>query len=202
MNIKSDFDYLVKLALLGDPSVGKTNIVIRFVDHTFSLNTTSTIGYDYKSKKISIGKEKLFLQIWDTAGQERYMALNKTILQKADGIMLVYDISQRETFNNIQKWIDTIKEHNDKLPIILIGNKTDKKDERIVDILEGKKLAEDHNITFLETSALNGENIDKAFINFSNIVLDFLKNKVKKVDDCFSLNSKISQNKKKKKKCC
>ena len=138
----------------------------------------------------------------DTAGQERYMALNKTILQKADGIMLVYDISQRETFNNIQKWIDIIKEHNDKLPIILIGNKTDKKDERIVDILEGKKLAEDHNITFLETRALNGENIDKAFINFSNIVLDFLKNKVKKVDDCFSLNSKISQNKKKKKKCC
>ena len=115
--------------------------------------------------------------------------------------MLVYDISKRETFNNIQKWIDMIKEYSDKLPIMLIGNKTDKKNDRIVDILEGKQLAEEHKITFIETSALNGENIDKAFISFSNIVLNFLKNKIKKVDDCFSLQSK-SKDKKKKKKCC
>ena len=200
MKIQTDFDYLIKIALFGDSQVGKTNMVIRFIDNVFSLNTPTTLGYDYKSKNLTIDKKVVKLQIWDTAGQERYMSLNKTVFQKVDGVMLVYDITERESFNNIVKWIDLIKEFNDNLPIILIGNKTDLED-RVVDPLEGKNLAKEYNIDFYETSALNGENIEKVFREFTIIVLNSLKVKEKVVSENFSIK-KEKTGKKKSHRCC
>lgn len=200
MNIHSDFDYLIKMALFGDSQVGKTNMVIRFIDNVFNLNTPTTLGYDYKSKNLTIDKKRIKLQIWDTAGQERYMALSKTVFQKVDGVMLVYDITEKESFNNIVKWIDLIKEYNDNLPLILIGNKTDK-DDRIIDTLEGKNLAKEYNMDFYETSALNGENIEKVFREFSIIILNSLKNKENVVSENFSIKTDKTK-KKKKHRCC
>ena len=202
MNLGSDFDYLLKIALLGDTTVGKTNLVLRFTENTFSSNIAPTVGYDYKSKTIIMNNsnKKAKLQIWDTAGQERFMALSKTVYQRVDGVMLVYDITRKTTFENILSWIKRIKEFKENLPIMIIGNKIDKKDERIVTYEEGKKLAEEHKLKFFETSALNGENVEEAFINFSNEVLENIKNNT-------SLNAEdnllIGSNKKKKeKKCC
>ena len=177
MNIESDFDYLLKIALLGDTTVGKTNLVLRFTENTFSSNIAPTVGYDYKSKIISLNKfnKKVKLQIWDTAGQERFMALSRTVYQRVDGVMLVYDIASSPTFENILSWIKRIKEFKENLPIMIIGNKIDKKDERIVTYEEGKKLAEEHKLKFFETSALNGENVEESFISFAYEVLESIK---------------------------
>ena len=201
MNIESDFDYLLKLALLGDSTVGKTNLVLRFTENTFSLNVAPTIGYDYKSKTITLkkSKKKAKLQIWDTAGQERYMTLSKTVYQKVDGIILVYDVTLLSSFQNISNWIKIIKEFNDSLPIMLVGNKIDKTDERIITYEEGKKLADVNKINFIETSALNGENVDEAFISFSYEVLEYIK--IKDSLNSFSIE-KENDKKKKRKKCC
>ena len=205
MNIESDFDYIIKIALLGDATVGKTNLVIRFVDNSFSINTPTTIGYDYKSKTIVLNdskKKKAKLQIWDTAGQERFMSLTNNIYKRVDGIILVYDISKYETFSNITNWIKRIKEFNDRLPVLIVGNKIDKNEERIVSFNEGEKLANEYNMNFFETSALSGDNVDEAFISFSNEIMKYLKNNSNISGDSFSIDNSENKNKKKKKKCC
>ena len=201
MNIQSDFDFLIKLALLGDPTVGKTNLVIRYTENTFSLNTPPTIGYDYKSKTVDIKKtkQKAKVQIFDTAGQERYMSLSKNVYKRVDGVILVYDITQMQTFKNISKWIELIKEFNDNLPILLIGNKIDS-DERIVSFEEGKKFGDENKINFFETSALSGANVEEAFESFINEIVKFLKNKNPVSSDTFSLSKE--KKKSQKKKCC
>ena len=179
MNINSDFDYLIKICILGDSGVGKTNLVIRFTENCFSLNIPPTIGYDYKSKKINIkdSNKEAKLQIWDTAGQERYLSLSKTIFQKVNGVILVYDITKKDSFDNIPKWIKIINEYNSTLPIILVGNKTDKIDERIITTEEGKQLADEYKMDFIESSALNGENVEKIFTQFGNELVNYLKDK-------------------------
>ena len=199
MNIDSDFDYLIRLVLLGDSTVGKTNLVLRFTENVFSDNSLPTLGQDFKSKLITLKSKKTAkINIWDTAGQERYMSINKSIYQKVDGVMLVYDITNRETFTNTENWIKEIKEFNHNMPIMLVGNKADLNNERIVEYEEGKKYADDNKLKFIEVSALNGENVDKAFIEFGNDIFSFLKKKLN--SDSVSLES--SKKGKRKKKCC
>ena len=199
MNIDSDFDYLIRLVLLGDSTVGKTNLVLRFTENVFSDNSLPTLGQDFKSKLITLKSKKTAkINIWDTGGQERYMSINKSIYQKVDGVMLVYDITNRETFTNTENWIKEIKEFNHNMPIMLVGNKADLNNERIVEYEEGKKYADDNKLKFIEVSALNGENVDKAFIEFGNDIFSFLKKKLN--SDSVSLES--SKKGKRKKKCC
>ena len=199
MNIDSDFDYLIRLVLLGDSTVGKTNLVLRFTENVFSDNSLPTLGQDFKSKLITLKSKKTAkINIWDTAGQERYMSISKSIYQKVDGVMLVYDITNRETFTNTENWIKEIKEFNHTMPIMLVGNKADLNDERIVEYEEGKKYADDNKMKFIEVSALNGDNVDKAFIDFGNDIFSFLKKKYN--SDSISLES--SKKGKRKKKCC
>ena len=199
MNIDSDFDYLIRLVLLGDSTVGKTNLVLRFTENVFSDNSLPTLGQDFKSKLITLKSKKTAkINIWDTAGQERYMSINKSIYQKVDGVMLVYDITNSETFTNTENWIKEIKEFNHNMPIMLVGNKADLNNERIVEYEEGKKYADDNKLKFIEVSALNGENVDKAFIEFGNDIFSFLKKKLN--SDSVSLES--SKKGKRKKKCC
>ena len=200
MNIESDFDFLIKIALLGDSTVGKTNLILRFTDNNFSLNAAPTVGYDYKSKTITLkkSKKKAKLQIWDTAGQERFMAISKNVYQRVDGIILVYDITLYSSFQNLLNWIKIIKDFNDNLPIMIIGNKTDRKDERIISYEDGKKFADENKMNFFEASALKGENVDEAFISFAYEVLEYLKKKTLfNTYDSFGIDKN-----KKKKKCC
>ena len=152
--------------------------------------------------------KKVNLQIWDTAGQERFMALSKTIHILVDGVILVYDITRHITFENILNWMKKIKEYNENLPILIIGNKKDIKDERNITFEEGKKFFDEHKMNFFETSAFNGENVDEAFISFvyEKAFISFvyeitvkIKHKTSlKKDDSFSIES----NKRRKEKCC
>ena len=199
MNIESNFDYSEKIILLGQSAVGKTNLIIRFTENKFYTDFISTAGFDYKSKIISLNnsKKKVKLFLYDTAGQERYEALCKSLYKKVDGIILVYDITSRESFEYIPKWVKEIKQYNESFSIMLIGNKIDDEENRIISFEEGKKFADDNNMVFFETSAKNGDNVNKAFIYYGNKLIENLIEK--KVNISLSTES---HKKKQKKKCC
>ena len=181
MNIESDFDTLLKICIMGDSSVGKTNVLFKFIEGQFSPLHVATIGFDYKSKIITMpsSKKKIKLEIWDTAGQEKYMSMNKSLFQRVQGIILMYDITNRETFERLQIWMNLIKQMTNEIPIILAGNKLDLEDNenhgRIVEYSEGENFAKENDIDFYEVSAVSGVNIDDIFISIAEKVLTNLK---------------------------
>ena len=158
-------NYIIKLLTLGDSLVGKTSIVLRYSDDKFHQNKISTIGVDFKVKMITKGNEKIKISIYDTAGQERFRNIVKHYYKGANGILLIYDISNRNTFEKLQFWLDDLKENADidNLFIYLVGNKSDKVEEREVSSEEGNKFAKEKNLPFIEVSAKTGENINQLF---------------------------------------
>ena len=158
-------NYIIKLLTLGDTEVGKTSIVLRYSDDKFHQNKISTIGVDFKVKMVTKGNEKIKISIYDTAGQERFKNIVKHYYKGANGILLIYDISKRITFEKLQFWLDDLKENADidNLFIYLVGNKNDKKEEREVTFEEGNKFAKEKNLPFIEVSAKTGENINQLF---------------------------------------
>ena len=164
----------VRLVTLGDSKVGKTSLILRYVDDEFNLNYLSTMGFDLKIKKIKLSNNKeVKVKIFDTAGQERFKSIASNYLKKAEGIILVYDITDRISFENIDNWVDDInKEGENSKAIILIGNKSDKEDERAIQKEEGEKLAKNccGGIKFYETSCQTGEKVEKAINDLVNDV--------------------------------
>ncbi|KAG0206489.1 Ras- protein Rab-11A [Mortierella sp. GBA30] len=160
-----DYDYLFKIVLIGESSVGKTNILSRFTQNEFTLESKSTIGIEFATaKSIEIDGKVLKAQIWDTAGQERYRAITAAFYRGAVGALLVYDISKLSTFESLERWLSELREHADSnIIIMLVGNKSDLKHLRAVPTEEAKVFAELHGLLFLETSALDGTNISAAF---------------------------------------
>ena len=158
-------NYIIKLLTLGDTEVGKTSIVLRYSDDKFHQNKISTIGVDFKVKMVTKGNEKIKISIYDTAGQERFKNIVKHYYKGANGILLIYDISKRITFEKLQFWLDDLKENADidNLFIYLVGNKNDKVEEREVSFEEGNKFAKEKNLPFIEVSAKTGENINQLF---------------------------------------
>ena len=204
MNIESDFETLIKLAIIGDSNVGKSNFLFKFIEGQFSPLHVATIGFDYKSRVVTLPKSKkrVKLQIWDTAGQEKYMSINKNLFQRVQGIMLMYDISNEESFNHLNKWIEHIKENSSGSPVILIGNKSDLEKERKVSKENGETFAKSHNLLFFEASAKNGTNVNESFLKLGEIIIKdekFIENRDKnKTEYVISKNT----SKKTKKKCC
>ena len=158
-------EFLYKILLLGDTSVGKTCFLMRYTDNTFQEIHMSTIGLDYKLKNVQLDDGKMYkIQIWDTAGQDRFRSITKNYYKGAHGIVLIYDITDKKTFDNVRNWLRQIKEEvSDKVCIILVGNKIDAEEKRVVTTQEGEKMAEEYNMMFFECSAKTGDNIDNAF---------------------------------------
>ena len=178
MNFQSSFDYFLKIIIVGDSSVGKTNFIFRFIDGTFNKIYQPTIGIDYKSiiKVLPKSKQKVKIQFWDTAGQERYKSLNKIYFQRVQGIILMYDITKRESFENLDSWRNLIFDNVDNIPVALIGNKLDIADEkRIVEVEEGKSFADENGFLFYETSALNGKNVNNAIYSLCEKIIGSLE---------------------------
>lgn len=158
------YDHMFKVLLLGDAGVGKTSLMWRFSDDVFNHTYISTIGIDFKLRTIDVEGKKVRLQIWDTAGQERFHAISVSYYRTAAGIMLVYDITRRRSFENIAKWLRNIDEHAKEDVIkLLVGNKCDMQHKRAVKREEGEKLADEYDMSFFETSAKENESIDEAF---------------------------------------
>ena len=169
----SDYDFIYKIVLVGDTSVGKTNIFSKYLNDKFEKNSQKTIGGVFGSKTIEIKKKKIKIQIWDITGQEIYTEIAKPFYNGALGALLVYDISQKITIKNIEKRINDLRIYGNKnISIILIGNKSDLNNKREISEEEGLKLSEKYNINFIETSALNGYNINEAFYNLIENIYD------------------------------
>ena len=161
---EDNFDVIYKLVLVGDSGVGKTNIMLRYLNKEFNQNTKATVGVEFGSKNIKIENKIVKGQIWDTAGQERYRAITSAYYKGAHGAFVVFDVTQRETFDAVDRWVNDLRNNTDeRLVIVLIGNKSDLQDKRVVKKEEGEEKAKEKDIAFLETSALTASNIDKAF---------------------------------------
>ncbi|PAV60041.1 hypothetical protein WR25_18068 [Diploscapter pachys] len=162
------YDYLFKLLLIGDSGVGKTCVLFRFSDDSFNNSFISTIGIDFKIRTIELDGKKIKLQIWDTAGQERFRTITTAYYRGAMGIMLVYDITNEKSFDNIKNWIRNIEEHaSQDVERMIIGNKCDIEERRQVSRERGQQLAIEYGTKFMETSAKANLNVEEAFFTLA-----------------------------------
>eukprot|EP00475_Leptophrys_vorax_P036103 TRINITY_DN6038_c0_g1_i1.p1 TRINITY_DN6038_c0_g1~~TRINITY_DN6038_c0_g1_i1.p1 ORF type:complete len:208 (+),score=29.28 TRINITY_DN6038_c0_g1_i1:317-940(+) len=158
----------LKLLLIGDSAVGKSSLLLRFAEDSFSHTFISTIGVDFKTRTIDIDGEQVKLSIWDTAGQERFRTITAAYYRGANGIVLVYDITSESSFNSIRGWIRNIEEHaSESVCKILVGNKADMEDRRVVTKEQGQQLANEFKINFFETSAKADINVEEAFVSIA-----------------------------------
>ncbi|CAK7357166.1 unnamed protein product [Dovyalis caffra] len=159
-----EYDYLFKVVLIGDSGVGKSNLLSRFTRNEFCLESKSTIGVEFATRTLQVEGRTVKAQIWDTAGQERYRAITSAYYRGALGALLVYDVTKPTTFENVSRWLKELRDHADSnIVIMLIGNKTDLKHLRAVATEDAQTYAEKEGLAFIETSALEATNVEKAF---------------------------------------
>jgi len=163
-DIPPEYDLLYKVVLIGESGGGKTSILLRYSDNMFYQSFSNTIGVDFKIKTIEVDGKKVKLQIWDTAGQERFKTITSSYYSTAHGVLVVYDISSRESFSKVSNWLKEIDSYGrPDVQKILLGNKCDLIKQRAVTEEEGKEFAQQLNMEFLETSAKDAINIEQAF---------------------------------------
>ncbi|KAJ3451822.1 ras-related protein rab11 [Anaeramoeba flamelloides] len=171
---------LYKLVLIGDSGVGKTNLLTRFCRNEFNIGSKMTIGVEFASKTMEIENTTLKAQVWDTAGQEKYRAITNTFYRGAKGALLVYSVTERQSFINLKNWLTELRENSPKdITVMLIGNKIDLADNREVLTHEGTNFAEENNLNFIETSAKDATNVEYAFLSILTDI--FEKNKKKEI---------------------
>ena len=207
MNTES-YEFMFKVVLVGDMSVGKTNIIAKYLKNDFSEDYKTTIGVEFHSKIAKVEGHVVKAQIWDTCGQERFKSITDSYYKGAKGAFVVYDITRKNTFESVDSWISALRSAADKnLNIIIIGNKSDLEDQRQVETEQGEEKAQNNEAAFLETSAYSGDNIDKAFDNMITDVYNKCKSEMLanvEIDIGKSKDINLNQNKedKKGKKCC
>ena len=198
-------EYLFKVILIGDSSVGKTNLLNRFVKNEFNSQSKPTVGVDFFSKTVTIDKKSVKAQIWDTAGQERFKAFSSAYYNGSHGAIIAYDVTNKESFENVKNWITELKTHLElsNLVVMLIGNKTDLENQRQVTEEQGRSLAEQLDFFFMETSAMkNSTNeVSKAFMVIIEEILNKNPQLKKKAGDKIDLGKKVEVNDSKK-GCC
>jgi len=164
-----EYDYLFKLLLIGDSGVGKSCLLLRFADDTYTESYISTIGVDFKIRTIELDGKTIKLQIWDTAGQERFRTITSSYYRGAHGIIVVYDVTDNESFNNVKQWLHEIDRYAcENVNKLLVGNKSDLTAKRVVSTEQGKEFADSLGIAFLETSAKTAQNVEQAFLTMAS----------------------------------
>jgi Ras-related protein Rab-1A len=164
----NDYDYLFKVLIIGNSGVGKSCLLLRFAEDMFSDNYISTIGVDFKIRKLTVEDKSVKLQIWDTAGQERFRTITKSYYRGSNGIIIVYDITDRESFDQVQHWMNEIDAHAMvEVCRLLVGNKADLSDKRAVKTDEGMSVARQYGIPFIETSAKDCSNVESMFVTMA-----------------------------------
>ncbi|KAF2366768.1 Small GTP-binding protein domain [Trinorchestia longiramus] len=197
-----DYDHLLKLLIIGDSGVGKSSLLLRFADNTFTSNYINTIGVDFKIRTLDVDGQKVKLHIWDTAGQERFRTITSTYYRGTHGVIVVYDITNGESFANIKRWLHEIDQNCDVVNRILVGNKCDCKDRQVVLPEDAARFAERMNIRHFETSAKNNTNVDLLFMTLTRMVL---RNKQEQKEQHSGGKDKInlhSNKPRKSKQCC
>ena len=198
-------EVILKFLILGDITVGKTTLLLKYIDNFTPEIYISTLGVDYKTKNIVFNGIKVSLQIWDTAGQERYKVITKSFVKGTDGIIFMYDITQKESFINIKKWIEeTEGENPGEVKKIIVGNKIDKEEDRQVTDEMKEKLNKEVDIDLIEVSAKKGIDVDKVFDILVEKILGNMTTEqiLKKYGRSWTESSFSSHVDRKKKKCC
>jgi Ras-related protein Rab-1A len=168
MSINPEYDYLFKLLLIGDSGVGKSSLLLRFADDSYLETYISTIGVDFKIRTVELDGKTVKLQIWDTAGQERFRTITSSYYRGAHGIIVVYDVTDQESFNNVKQWLNEIDRYaSEDVNKLIVGNKSDRANEKVVDSLTAKAFADEVGIPFLETSAKSAINVEQAFMTMA-----------------------------------
>jgi len=163
-----EYDYLFKVVLIGDSGVGKSNLLSRFTRNEFNLESKSTIGVEFATRSIQVEGKTVKAQIWDTAGQERFRTITSSYYRGAHGIIVVYDVTDAESFNNVKQWLNEIDRYAcENVNKLLVGNKCDLVQKKTVDFDTAKAFADKLDIPFLETSAKQGSNVEKAFLTMA-----------------------------------
>jgi len=169
------YDMQCKLLMIGDSGVGKTCVLLRYANDSFSPSFITTIGIDFKIKNVEVDGTRIKMQIWDTAGQERFRTITTSYFRGAQGILLVYDVTDRRSFESIRNWITQIQQHADvHVNKILVGNKCDMLDEMVVGTEEGQQLATEFGAGFFECSAKNDINVEECFLSIARAVKERL----------------------------
>lgn len=203
---QDNYDYIFRICLLGDTSVGKTSLLTRYCDLSFKGKYNTTIGVDFRVITMKYQNKVCKVHVWDTAGQERFKSLAINYFRTSNGFMFVYDITSEKTFENIAQWIEVAFANSKEAHVnFLIGNKCDNESERKVSKEQGEALAKTHNFVFFETSALNSTNVDKAFELITYNLIKYYEsfNNIKNENNGIQLDTK-SENipETKPKKCC
>jgi small GTP-binding protein len=198
----------LKILLIGDSQVGKTSLLLKYTEHIFPEEHIATIGVEYKDKFIIRDNFNIRLQIWDTAGQERFHSITKNIYRNANGVLFVYDITNKESFNNIKNWIKDLQNVGNNIKAAIIGNKLDLESNRVITREEIEEISSEHNMPFLETSARENINVNEGF---DLIVNELFKDKTqeqiiemysRKTRSDLSISTSKPSVKKKKRECC
>ena len=202
-----DYDKTCLILLLGDMAVGKTCLINRYTNGVFKEEYISTVGFDYYTKQEEINNKTVQVKLWDTAGQERFKTLTPNFLRNAEGVIIVFDVTSHDSFDNVKGWINSIKSNlgENIIPIIIVGNKIDMENMREISKEDGKKIASENDFKYFETSAKTGIGVDEAIKEIVNQILDIQdKNEDEKVDERPSFKIKKDNNKdnQKKKGCC
>ena len=170
---RQQYDFLIKLLLIGDSGVGKSCLLLRFSEDSFTTSYITTIGIDFKIRTIELDGKRVKLQIWDTAGQERFRTITTAYYRGAMGILLVFDVTDETSFDNVRNWMTQIEQHAaENVNKVLIGNKCDvAPTERAVTPAQGQKLAEEYGVPFFETSAKSNTNVEEAFTSIASDIM-------------------------------
>ena len=204
---EEEYEMMVKVIIIGDSSVGKTNIMSKYLKNIFNEDSKATVGVEFGSKLFNIEGHNIKAQIWDTAGQEKYKAITGAYYKGSKGAFVVYDITRKDTFDSIDRWINDLKSTADpKITIILIGNKCDLEHRREILKAQGEEKAKSFGCAFLETSALSGDNLDNAFQMMISEIFKKFKNETIVDDDLDNMGKgedvKLNKEQDKKKKGC
>ena len=194
-----EYDYLFKVLLIGDSSVGKTSVLLRYVEDKFNAEFQTTIGVDFKVSTFNMNGKSIKLQLWDTAGQDRFKNIVASYYRGAHGILLMYDITNQTSYQNVQRWYDEAQNYLQKsVPKLLIGNKADIASQRSVRMEEAKNLSDRLGIDYIATSAKNNINVKNAFETLTRSIL----NSVGTTPQGKVATTKISASKPVQKGCC
>ena len=205
-------DITLKILLIGDTYVGKTSLLLQYIDRECPENHMATIGVEFKDKIVQINKKNVKLQVWDTSGQERYRSITKNFYRNADGVMFICDVTKESTFENIKNWLIDSEQNsnNSNFKKILVGNKIDLQKERVIDKEKLENFANKKGMNFYEASAKEGTNVDLIFTELAKLILEDKSDQQIKEEFChknrslsvYSKESEESNNPRKKKGCC
>jgi Ras-related protein Rab-8A len=198
---------IVRLLTLGDSGAGKSSLLLRYTQNEFTIEYMPTIGIDFRLKTIDVKGKTIKVQVWDTAGQERFRTITHNYYRGAHGIALVYDVTNEASFQNIRKWIQDVHTYAEQsVNLVLIGNKCDLVNKKVVETSRGQALADEYDIRFFETSAKTDTNVEDAFSSLVEAVVDrMFSSNTQQSSDHNGPNGKVNpaeSSATEKKKCC